>query len=50
LSILESNHESLYRLQNLGYFDEEDNDEIFDLIEVFNNKIELSKEKNRIVL
>ncbi|EXX77901.1 uncharacterized protein OCT59_018567 [Rhizophagus irregularis] len=47
---LESNHESLYRLQNLGYFDEEDNDEIFDLIEVFNNKIELSKEKNRIVL
>jgi hypothetical protein len=36
----------LYRLQNLGYSDEEDNDdEIFNLIEVFNNKIELSKEK-----
>ncbi|GBB98615.1 hypothetical protein RclHR1_03280011 [Rhizophagus clarus] len=44
---IENNYESLYRLQNLGYSYEENNDEIFNLIEVFNNKIELSKEKEK---
>jgi len=45
--IFESNYESLCRLQNLGYSDEDDDDEILNLIEIFNNKIELSKEKKR---